>query len=72
MGYVLPRAVIVLIAWGSTCLVMHSWTNVDPLLFYIAGGVWGLVGLVCFGCLHRVRQEMPQPSRLSVHRRSPL
>jgi hypothetical protein len=72
MGYVLPRAVIVLIAWGTTCLVMHSWTNVDPLLFYIAGGVWALAGLVCFGYLHRLRQETPQPSPLSVQRRSPL
>ena len=46
MGYVLPRAVIVLIAWGTTCLIMHSCTTVAPLIFYIAGGVWALVGLI--------------------------
>ena len=71
MGYVLPRAAIVLIAWGTTCLVMHFWTTVDPLLFYIAGGVWALAGLASFGYLHRLRQEMP-PSPLSIQRRSSL
>ncbi|HUD86900.1 MAG TPA: hypothetical protein VMR17_10625 [Xanthobacteraceae bacterium] len=57
MGYVLPRAVIVLIAWGMTCLIMHSCTTVAPLIFYIAGGVWALVGLIAFGYLHRLRNE---------------
>lgn len=57
MGYVLPRAVIVLIAWGTTSLVMHLFTKIDPLVFYIAGGVWALVGLVCFGYLHGLRRE---------------
>jgi hypothetical protein len=57
LGYVLPRAVIVLIAWGTTCLIMHSCTTVEPLIFYIAGGVWALVGLIAFGYLHRLRSE---------------
>ena len=48
MGYLLPRAVIVLIAWGTTCLIMNFWTSVDPLVFYVAGGVWAFVGLICF------------------------
>ena len=57
MAYLLPRAVIVLIAWGTTCLVMNFWTSVDPLVFYIAGGVWAFVGLICFGYLHKLRRE---------------
>ncbi len=57
MGYLLPRAVIVLIAWGATCLVMNSFTSVDPLVFYAAGGVWAFVGLICFGYLHKLRRE---------------
>jgi hypothetical protein len=57
MSYILPRAVIVLIAWGTTCLIMNIFTNVDPLVFYIAGGVWSLVGLVCFGYMHKLRYE---------------
>ena len=57
MGYLLPRAVIVLIAWGATCLIMNSFTSVDPLVFYVAGGVWAFVGLICFGYLHKLRRE---------------
>ena len=57
MAYLLPRAVIVLIAWGTTCLIMNTFTSVDPLLFYIAGGVWSFVGLISFGYLHRLRRE---------------
>jgi len=57
MGYLLPRAVIVLIAWGTTCLVMNAVTTVDPLVLYIAGGVWAFVGLISFGYLHKLRRE---------------
>jgi hypothetical protein len=57
LGYVLPRAVIVLVAWGTTCLIMHSCTTVAPLVFYIAGGVWASVGLIAFSYLHRLRSE---------------
>ena len=57
MTYILPRAVIVLIAWGTTCLIMNVFTAVDPLVFYIAGGVWSLVGLSCFGYLYNLRLE---------------
>jgi hypothetical protein len=57
MAYLLPRAVIVLIAWGTTCLIMNTFTNVDPLVFYIAGGVWAFVGLISFGYLHKLRRD---------------
>jgi hypothetical protein len=57
MSYLLPRTVIVLIAWGATCLIMNFWTSVDPLVFYVAGGVWAFVGLICFGYIHKLRQE---------------
>jgi hypothetical protein len=57
MAYILPRAVIVLIAWGTTCMVMNAFTAIDPLVFYIAGGVWSLVGLVTFSYLHSLREQ---------------
>ena len=57
MGYLLPRAIIVLIAWGTTCLIMNTFTNVHPLVFYVAGGVWAFVGLITFGYLHKLRCE---------------
>jgi hypothetical protein len=57
MAYILPRAVIVLIAWGTTCLIMNAFTAIDPLVFYIAGGVWSLVGLMTFSYLHNLRDQ---------------
>jgi len=57
MAYVLPRAVIVLIAWGTTCLVMNVFTEVDPQVFYIAGGAWAVVGLISFGYMHKLRRD---------------
>jgi hypothetical protein len=69
MAYILPRAVIVLIAWGTTCLIMNIWTTVDPLLFYIAGGVWSLVGLVCFSYMYSLRNEadaQPAPALVRI------
>jgi len=57
MGYLLPRAIIVLIAWGTTCLVMNTFSSVEPLVFYVAGGVWAFVGLIAFGYLHKLRRE---------------
>jgi hypothetical protein len=58
MGYLLPRAIIVLIAWGTTCLIMNTFSSIDPLVFYVAGGVWAFVGLICFGYRHKLRQEV--------------
>lgn len=55
MAYWLPRAVIVLIAWGTTCLVMNIFTSVDPLVFYIAAGVWSFVGLISFSYIYQLR-----------------
>jgi len=72
MAYILPRAVIVLIAWGTTCLITNIFTNVDPLVFYMAGGVWSLVGLVCFGYMHKLRSEADaQPVRVLARFEAP-
>ena len=57
MAYWLPRAVIVLIAWGTTCVVMNIFTSIDPLVFYLAGGVWSFVGLISFSYIYKLRRE---------------
>jgi hypothetical protein len=68
----LPRAVVVLIAWGTTCLIMKTFTTIDPLIFYIAGGVWSFVGLVCFGYLHKLRNEADaQPAHSLAQTQTP-
>jgi hypothetical protein len=69
MAYILPRAVIVLIAWGTTCLITNTFRDIDPLVFYVAGGVWSVVGLVTFSYMHSL-PEQPEP--VPVHARTPV
>jgi hypothetical protein len=57
MTYWLPRAVIVLIAWATTCLLMNIVISVDPLVFYLAGGVWAFVGLISFSYMYKLRRD---------------
>jgi hypothetical protein len=57
MAYILPRAVIVLMAWGTTCLIVNTFTAIDPLVFYVAGGVWSVVGLMTFSYMHNLRDQ---------------
>jgi hypothetical protein len=57
MAYVLPRAVIVLIAWGTTCLIANTFTAIDPRVFYVAGGVWSLVGLLSFSYMNNLSEQ---------------
>jgi hypothetical protein len=57
MAYWLPRAIIVLIACGTTGLIVNVVTSIDPLVFYIAGGVWSGVGLISFSYMDQLRSE---------------
>jgi hypothetical protein len=57
MAYLLPRAVIVLIAWSVTCGIINVWSSVDPVAFYIAGVSWALVGIAFFGYVYKLRSE---------------
>jgi hypothetical protein len=57
MAYLLPRAVIVLIAWSVTCGIINVWSSVDPVAFYIAGVSWALVGIAFFGYVYKLRRE---------------
>ena len=69
MAYILPRAVILFIAWGTTCLFMNTFTTIAPLVFYVAGAVWSLVGLACFGYMHSLRSDIdeePAPALVRV------
>ena len=58
MGYLLPRAIIVLIAWGMTCwLIKHLWPEADPKTFYVAAASWGGASVAYFAYLRRLRRE---------------
>jgi hypothetical protein len=72
MAYVLPRAVILLIAWGTTGLMIDFVTSIDPVVFYLAGAVWSVVSLLSFGYLDRAWRDddAPQLGALAHIRRS--
>ena len=64
MGYLLPRAVIVLIAWGMTCgLIRNLWPAVDPMIFGVAGACWALGGIACFPYLRKLRRDIEELER---------
>ena len=62
MAYVLPRAFIVLIGWGTTYFILTALsTHLAPAVIYITGVAWVLAGIVCFGYLYKLRREMGFP-----------
>ncbi len=64
MGYLLPRAVIVLIAWGMTCgLIRNLWPAADPMIFGVAGASWGVCGIAYFGYLRKLRRDIEELER---------
>ena len=54
MAYMLPRAIIVLIAWGLTCGLIRKFSpDADPMLFFVAGASWAGAGIAYFAYLRR-------------------
>jgi hypothetical protein len=59
MAYLLPRAVLIVVAWGVTCaLIDKLWPSADPTVFGIAAASWILGGGAYFGYLHKLRREI--------------
>ncbi len=64
MAYLLPRAVIVLIAWGITCgLIKNLWPEADPMIFGVAGASWAFGGIAYFAYLRKLRREIDDLQR---------
>ncbi len=67
MGYILPRAFIVLIGWGATYFILTAIsTHVPPAVVYFTGVAWVLAGIVCFGYLYKLRREMGYAHRRPI------
>jgi hypothetical protein len=56
--YMLPRAVLVLMAWGATYwfLTLIS-MHVPPSVVYFTAVAWALAGVVCFGYIRTLHHE---------------
>ena len=51
MAYLLPRTILVVIAWGVTCaLIRRIWPSAEMPAFAIAGATWLAAGVAYFGC----------------------
>jgi len=62
LGYILPRAVIVLIGWAATYWILTALsTHLPPTAVYITGLAWVGAGIACFGYLYRLRRELGIP-----------
>ncbi len=64
MAYLLPRAVIVLIGWGLSCVAIKTlFPETDPAMFGIAAACWVTGGLTYFGYSHKLRRDIEELER---------
>jgi hypothetical protein len=76
MAYLLPRTILVVIAWGVTCALMRRiWPSAEIPAFAAAGASWLVVGVAYFGYLNKLRRDIAQLERARSYtyaRRFPL
>jgi hypothetical protein len=59
MAYLLPRAILIVLAWGMTCaLIRKLWPEADPTIFGVAGASWLVGGFAYFGYLRKLRRDI--------------
>jgi len=64
MAYLVPRAVLVLIAWGMTCaLIKKLLPGADPLIFAVAGASWACAGTAYFAYLRKLKRDIDELER---------
>ena len=64
MAYLLPRAIMVLIAWGLTCGLIRKFSpDADPVIFFVAGASWSGAGIAYFAYLRRLKRDIDDLSR---------
>jgi hypothetical protein len=64
MAYLLPRAIVVLVAWGLTCgIIRNFWLDADPMIFGVAGASWAGAGIAYFAYLRRLKRDIDHLSR---------
>ena len=74
MAYLLPRTILVVIAWGVTCaLIRRIWPSAEMPAFAIAGATWLAAGVAYFGYLNKLRRDIVRLERArSYHLRPAL
>jgi hypothetical protein len=72
MAYLLPRAILVLVVWGMSSVLIHKWwPQADATIFIAALMCWIASGIAYFGYLHKLRRDIAALERargLSIDR----
>ena len=64
MSYLLPRAFIVLLAWGMSSLAIRKlWPEADVTVFGAVGACWVVGGIAYFGYLRKLRRDIAELER---------
>jgi hypothetical protein len=64
MAYVLPRAILILIAWGMTCgLIRKMAPEADPMIFGVAAASWVAGGIAYMAYQRKLRREIAELER---------
>ncbi len=64
MAYHLPRAFIVLMTWGMSCVAIKKlFPEADPAIFGIAGVSWVAGVTAYFGYLRKLRRDIEELER---------
>jgi hypothetical protein len=59
MTYLLPRAVLILAAWGITCVLIRKfWHHADLTVFGVVGASLVAVAGAYLGYLHKLRRDI--------------
>lgn len=70
MAYLLPRTILVIIAWMVTCaLIRHVWPTANSAIFAVAGASWVAAGAAYFGYLRTLRRDIEQLERARAYTR---
>jgi hypothetical protein len=64
MAYLLPRTILVVIAWVATCaLIKRLWPPAEMPIFAVAAATWFAAGTAYFGYLHKLRRDIARLER---------
>jgi hypothetical protein len=64
MSYLLPRAVVILVAWAMSCAALRKvWPDADLASFGILGACWIFGGTAYFGYLRKLRRDIDELER---------
>jgi hypothetical protein len=64
MAYLLPRTVLVVVAWAMTCaLIRRVSPEADLTIFGVAGLSWFLAAIGYFGYLSKLRRDIDTMAR---------